>query len=202
MPVDLGYYHWSSVTPHASACVLAECCVRNLGNILFFLDSHQLSETPPTQTPGAVFPDQATVYLTAIDSGERLDYWDDVYGFRMSCMKEAVRTEAAVEVVDPWAVVATTSLVYVCACDVHGVVGTSRAICAKGLRPSPVRYSRELWRKWLFDDIFPLEERSEIGACASCSVAVLNVAVLARASCRHHHVAPCDSLSWEHSPEQ
>jgi protein arginine N-methyltransferase 3 len=67
-----------------------------------------------------VFPDQATVYLTAIDSGERLDYWDDVYGFRMSCMKVAVRTEAAVEVVDPWAVMATTSLVYVCACDVHG----------------------------------------------------------------------------------
>lgn len=31
---------------------------------------------------------------------ERIAFWDDVYGFNMSCMKKAVIPEAVVEVVD------------------------------------------------------------------------------------------------------
>lgn len=51
-----------------------------------------------------VYPDICTISLVAVSDmskyTDRIDFWDDVYGFNMSCMKRAVIPEAVVEVVD------------------------------------------------------------------------------------------------------
>ena len=53
----------------------------------------------------AVYPDICTISLVAVSDvrkhAERIAFWDDVYGFNMSCMKKAVIPEAVVEVLDP-----------------------------------------------------------------------------------------------------
>ena len=53
---------------------------------------------------GVVFPDKAVLYLAAIEDGqvkrERIDFWDDVYGFDMSPIKEIAIKEPVVDVVD------------------------------------------------------------------------------------------------------
>lgn len=52
----------------------------------------------------AVYPDICTISLVAVSDlkkhADRLAFWDDVYGFNMSCMKKAVIPEAVVEVLD------------------------------------------------------------------------------------------------------
>ncbi|KUF95291.1 hypothetical protein AM588_10005594 [Phytophthora nicotianae] len=44
---------------------------------------------------GLMFPDHATLYIGAIEDGEykaeKLDFWDNVYGFDMSCIKEIAK---------------------------------------------------------------------------------------------------------------
>lgn len=58
---------------------------------------------------GIIFPDKAVMYLTAIEDGnvrrDRFDYWDDVYGFDMSAIKEIALREPVVDVVDAKALV-------------------------------------------------------------------------------------------------
>lgn len=58
---------------------------------------------------GIIFPDKAVMYLTAIEDENvrrnRFDYWDDVYGFDMSPIKEIALREPVVDVVDAKALV-------------------------------------------------------------------------------------------------
>jgi type I protein arginine methyltransferase len=60
-------------------------------------------------TNGIIFPDKAVLYLTAIEDAnvrrERFDYWDDVYGFDMSPIKEIAIKEPVVDVVDAKSIV-------------------------------------------------------------------------------------------------
>ena len=60
---------------------------------------------------GLIFPDKATMYLSAIEDGqykeEKMDFWDNVYGFNMSCIKSIALKEPLVDTVDPKAVVTT-----------------------------------------------------------------------------------------------
>jgi type I protein arginine methyltransferase len=53
---------------------------------------------------GIIFPDKAVMFLTAIEDGnvrrDRFDYWDDVYGFDMTPIKEIALQEPVVDVVD------------------------------------------------------------------------------------------------------
>ncbi len=41
---------------------------------------------------GLMFPDKATLYVTAIEDrqykDDKINWWDDVYGFDMSCIKD------------------------------------------------------------------------------------------------------------------
>jgi len=57
---------------------------------------------------GIIFPDKAVMYLGAIEDAqvknERIDFWDDVYGFDMSPIKELAIKEPVVDVVDAKAV--------------------------------------------------------------------------------------------------
>ncbi|XP_041644458.1 protein arginine N-methyltransferase 3 isoform X2 [Cheilinus undulatus] len=53
---------------------------------------------------GSVYPDLCNISLAAVGDTqkhqEHIAFWDDVYGFNMSCMKKAVVPEAGVEVVN------------------------------------------------------------------------------------------------------
>ncbi|XP_063145644.1 protein arginine N-methyltransferase 3 [Candoia aspera] len=53
---------------------------------------------------GSVYPDSCTISLVAVSDiakhTDQLAFWDDVYGFNMSCMKKVVIPEAVVEILD------------------------------------------------------------------------------------------------------
>lgn len=54
---------------------------------------------------GIIMPDKANLYLAAIEDeyykDEKIHFWEDVYGFDMSCIKEAAYSEPIVDVVEP-----------------------------------------------------------------------------------------------------
>jgi len=58
---------------------------------------------------GILLPDKATLYIAAIEDGnykdEKINFWDNVYGFDMSCIKRMAITEPLVDVVDQNALV-------------------------------------------------------------------------------------------------
>jgi len=53
---------------------------------------------------GLIFPDKATLILTGIEDGdykeEKIHFWDNVYGFDMSCIRKVAMKEPLVDVVD------------------------------------------------------------------------------------------------------
>jgi protein arginine N-methyltransferase 1 len=57
---------------------------------------------------GLLFPDKATMFLSAIEDGqyreEKIEFWDNVYGFDMSCIKQVALREPLVDTVDAKAV--------------------------------------------------------------------------------------------------
>jgi len=54
---------------------------------------------------GLIFPDRASMWMCAIEDQEyreeKINYWDDVYGFNMSCIKEMALLEPLVDVCKP-----------------------------------------------------------------------------------------------------
>jgi protein arginine N-methyltransferase 1 len=58
---------------------------------------------------GVLMPDQANMYAEIIEDGDyrsdKIDFWDDVYGFDMSCIKEVAITEPMVDIVPKNAVI-------------------------------------------------------------------------------------------------
>lgn len=58
---------------------------------------------------GLLFPDRATMFIAAIEDAdykeEKIGYWDNVYGFDFSCIKETALKEPLVDTVDLRAVV-------------------------------------------------------------------------------------------------
>lgn len=57
------------------------------------------------QPDGMMFPDRCTLFITAIEDrqykDEKINWWDDVYGFDMSAIRKVAITEPLVDVVDP-----------------------------------------------------------------------------------------------------
>eukprot|EP01023_Acetabularia_acetabulum_P058119 TRINITY_DN6817_c0_g1_i10.p1 TRINITY_DN6817_c0_g1~~TRINITY_DN6817_c0_g1_i10.p1 ORF type:complete len:343 (+),score=38.04 TRINITY_DN6817_c0_g1_i10:383-1411(+) len=53
---------------------------------------------------GTIYPDKANLYICAIEDGEykegKIDFWTDVYGFDMSCIRKLAITEPLVDTVD------------------------------------------------------------------------------------------------------
>ncbi|XP_042547589.1 protein arginine N-methyltransferase 3 [Dipodomys spectabilis] len=79
-----------------------------MGYFLLFesmLDSVLYAKNKYLAKGGSVYPDLCTINLVAVSDvnkhAERIAFWDNVYGFNMSCMKKAVIPEAIVEVLDP-----------------------------------------------------------------------------------------------------
>merc|ERR1719259_293024 len=63
---------------------------------------------------GLMFPDKATLYVCAIEDrqykDDKINWWDDVYGFDMSCIKKVALQEPLVDVVDRNQVVTNSCL--------------------------------------------------------------------------------------------
>merc|ERR1712133_67973 len=64
---------------------------------------------------GLMFPDKATLYICAIEDrqykDDKINWWDDVYGFDMSAIRKVALTEPLVDVVDRNQVVTNNCLV-------------------------------------------------------------------------------------------
>ncbi|KYQ99669.1 protein arginine methyltransferase [Tieghemostelium lacteum] len=54
---------------------------------------------------GIILPDKASLHITAIEDGDykedKIEYWNNVYGFDMSCIRELALLEPLVDVVQP-----------------------------------------------------------------------------------------------------
>ncbi|KAH7642209.1 arginine methyltransferase 1 [Dermatophagoides farinae] len=54
---------------------------------------------------GMIFPDKARLYITAIEDhqykDEKINWWDNVYGFNMSAVRDLVISEPLVDLVEP-----------------------------------------------------------------------------------------------------
>jgi len=63
---------------------------------------------------GLLFPDRANLYVCAIEDrqykDDKINWWDEVYGFNMSCIRKVAITEPLVDVVDPKQVVSNSCL--------------------------------------------------------------------------------------------
>lgn len=64
---------------------------------------------------GLIFPDRATLYVAAIEDrqykDDKINFWDNVYGFDMSAIRKVAISEPLVDVVDPKQVVTNSCLV-------------------------------------------------------------------------------------------
>lgn len=70
---------------------------------------------------GSVYPDCCNISLAAVGDTQkhrdRLAFWDDVYGFKMACMKKAVLPEAVVEVLNPECLISEPAVIQVIDCN-------------------------------------------------------------------------------------
>ena len=68
----------------------------------------------------AVYPDKCNISVAAISDidlyNKHVTYWDDVYGFKMTCMKACVVREANVAVVNKDSVITDACIVKVNSC--------------------------------------------------------------------------------------
>ena len=64
---------------------------------------------------GMIFPDKAVLYISAIEDGdykkEKINFWENVYGFNMSVMKDIAYTEPLVDLVDSRAIVSNNQAI-------------------------------------------------------------------------------------------
>ena len=65
----------------------------------------------------AVYPDKCSIWLAGFTDThlheKMVDFWDDVYGFKMSCMKTEVVSQTAVDVIEADKVITLPCLVKV-----------------------------------------------------------------------------------------
>ena len=89
-----------------------------MGYCLFYesmLDSVLYARDRWLAPDGLMFPDRATLYLCGIEDRENkadeVDWWDEVYGFDMSCVRKTALTEPSVVIVDSKKVVTNSCLI-------------------------------------------------------------------------------------------
>ena len=89
-----------------------------MGNCLFYesmLDLVLYARDKWLKLGGLMFPDKATLYVTAIEDrqykDDKINWWDDVYGFDMSSIRKVALTEPIIDVVDRNQVVTNNCLI-------------------------------------------------------------------------------------------
>jgi protein arginine N-methyltransferase 1 len=64
---------------------------------------------------GMLFPDRANLFICGIEDAEyrqdKIDFWDDVYGFDMSCIKDLALVEPLVDICNPNQVVTNSKAI-------------------------------------------------------------------------------------------
>ncbi|XP_051503516.1 protein arginine N-methyltransferase 3-like isoform X2 [Myxocyprinus asiaticus] len=74
---------------------------------------------------GVVYPDCCSICLAAVGDtqkhNDRIAFWDDVYGFKMTCMKNAVVPEAVVEVLKPETLISEPAVIKTIDCSTVSV---------------------------------------------------------------------------------
>jgi protein arginine N-methyltransferase 1 len=88
-----------------------------MGYCLFYesmLDTVLYARDKYLAPDGLMFPDRATLYVCAIEDrqykDDKINWWDEVYGFDMSCIKHVALQEPLVDVVDRNQVVTNSCL--------------------------------------------------------------------------------------------
>ena len=80
------------------------------------LDSVLWARDKYLKKDGLVFPDRAVMKVCAIEDGdyrkEKIDFWDNVYGFDMKCIKQTALLEPLVDTVENDAVITNQSELY------------------------------------------------------------------------------------------
>ncbi|XP_070535885.1 protein arginine N-methyltransferase 3-like [Ptychodera flava] len=91
-----------------------------MGYFLLFesmLDSVLYARDKYLAPQGLVYPDRCTISLVAVGDKEmhdsRIAFWEDVYGFKMNCMKTCVLQESCVEDVNPDSIISSPAEVKV-----------------------------------------------------------------------------------------
>merc|ERR1719228_160597 len=89
-----------------------------MGYCLFYesmLDTVFFARDKWLREGGLMFPDRATLYVCGIEDrqykDDKINWWDDVYGFDMSCIKKVALSEPLVDVVDRNQVVTNSCLI-------------------------------------------------------------------------------------------
>lgn len=89
-----------------------------MGYCLFYesmLDTVLYARDKWLKPGGLLFPDRCSLFITAIEDrqykDEKINWWDDVYGFDMSSIRKVAISEPLVDVVDPKQVVTNACLV-------------------------------------------------------------------------------------------
>lgn len=88
-----------------------------MGYCLFYesmLETVLLARDKWLKPGGLLFPDKCSLYITAIEDrqykDDKIHWWDDVYGFDMSCIKGVAIREPLVDIVDQKMVVTNHNL--------------------------------------------------------------------------------------------
>lgn len=88
-----------------------------MGYCLFYesmLDTVLYARDKWLKPDGLMFPDRATLFVCAIEDrqykDEKINWWDDVYGFDMSSIRKVAISEPLVDVVDPKQVIRLANL--------------------------------------------------------------------------------------------
>lgn len=89
-----------------------------MGYCLFYesmLDTVLFARDKWLTDDGMMFPDRCTLHITAIEDrqykDEKINWWDDVYGFNMSSIRKVAITEPLVDVVDSKQIVSNAFMV-------------------------------------------------------------------------------------------
>ncbi|XP_011500937.1 PREDICTED: protein arginine N-methyltransferase 1 [Ceratosolen solmsi marchali] len=89
-----------------------------MGYCLFYesmLDTVLFARDKWLRPDGMLFPDKATLYICGIEDrqykDEKINWWDDVYGFDMSSIRKVAISEPLVDVVDPKQVVTNSCMI-------------------------------------------------------------------------------------------
>jgi len=89
-----------------------------MGYCLFYesmLDTVLYARDKWLAADGLMFPDKCTLYVTAIEDrqykDDKINWWDDVYGFDMSCIRKVALSEPLVDRVDRNHVVSNNCLI-------------------------------------------------------------------------------------------
>jgi type I protein arginine methyltransferase len=89
-----------------------------MGYCLFYesmLDTVLFARDRWLKPDGMMFPDRCTLHVTSIEDrqykDEKINWWDDVYGFNMSQIRKVAISEPLVDVIDPKQVVTNSFMV-------------------------------------------------------------------------------------------